>query len=92
MCLQLIYYLTHIKGINWQDSCNSLFKKGSNDCYGSIIELNIILLKLSLILCLLFLLEDIAIPINILINVYLRNKETQQTLWVIVSIQYDASF
>ena len=25
-------------------------------------------------------------------NVYLRNKETQQTLRVIVSIQYDASF
>ena len=41
MCLQLIYYLMHIKGINWQDSCNSLFKKGSNDCYGIMIELNI---------------------------------------------------
>ena len=25
-------------------------------------------------------------------NIYLRNKETQQTLRVIVSIQYDASF
>ena len=70
MCLQLIYYLTHIKGINWQDSCNSLFKNGSNDCYGIMIEFNIsLLLKLSLILWLLFLLKDIAIPINILINV-----------------------
>ena len=70
MCLQLIYYLTHIKGINWQDSCNSLFKKWSNDCYGIMIELNISKsLKLSLILWLLFLLEDIATSINILINV-----------------------
>ena len=25
-------------------------------------------------------------------NIYLRNKETQQTLRVIVSIQYDARF
>ena len=41
MCLQLIYYLTHIKGLNWQDSCNSLFKMGSNECYGIMIELNI---------------------------------------------------
>ena len=39
--LQLIYYLMHIKGINWQDSCNSLFKMGSSDCYGIMIELNI---------------------------------------------------
>ena len=42
MCLQLIYYLTHIKEINWQDSCNSLFKMVSNDCYGIMIDLNII--------------------------------------------------
>ena len=41
MCLQLIFYLTHIKGINWQDSCNSLFEMGSNDCFGIMIELNI---------------------------------------------------
>ena len=41
MCLQLIFYLTHIKGINWHDSCNSLFKMGYNDCYGIMIELNI---------------------------------------------------
>ena len=41
MCLQLIYYLTHIKGIKWQDSYNYLFKMGSNDCYGIMIELNI---------------------------------------------------
>ena len=39
MCFKLIYYLTHIKEINWQDSCNSLFKMGSNDCYGITIEL-----------------------------------------------------
>ena len=70
MCLQLIFYLTYIKGIKWQDSCNSLFKMGSNDCYGFMIELNISqLLRLSMILWLLFLLKDIAIPINILINV-----------------------
>ena len=25
-------------------------------------------------------------------NIYLRNKETQQTLWVIVGIQHDARF
>ena len=25
-------------------------------------------------------------------NIYLRNKETQQTLQIIVSIQYDANF
>ena len=36
MCLQLIYYLTHIKGTN-----DSLFKMGANDCYGIMIELNI---------------------------------------------------
>ena len=41
MCLQLIYYLTHIKGINGQDSCNSLFKMESSDCYGIMIDLNI---------------------------------------------------
>ena len=39
-------FTTHLlfnahKGINWQDSCNSLFKMGSNDCYGIMIELNI---------------------------------------------------
>ena len=38
---QLIYYLTHIREINWQDSCNSLFKMGSNGGYGIMIELNI---------------------------------------------------
>ena len=32
---------THIKGINWQDSCNTFFKMGSNDSYGIMIELNI---------------------------------------------------
>ena len=26
------------------------------------------------------------------VDIYLRNKETQQTLQVIVSIQYDANF
>ena len=41
MCLQLIFYLTHIKGINWQDSYNSLFKMDSKNCYGIMIELNI---------------------------------------------------
>ena len=41
MGLQLISYLMHIKGINWQDSCSSLFKIGTYDCYGFMIELNI---------------------------------------------------
>ena len=45
MCLQLIYYLTQIKEINWQDSCNSLFKMGYNDCYGIVIELNLQLIQ-----------------------------------------------
>ena len=39
--LQLIYYLMHIKGFNWQYSCNSLFKIGSSDRYGIMIEKNI---------------------------------------------------
>ena len=34
MCLQLIFYLMHIKGINWQDSW-------SNDWYGIMVESNI---------------------------------------------------
>ena len=32
------------------------------------------------------------LPRDWILNIYLRNKETQQTLRVIVSIQYDASF
>ena len=49
-------------------SLNSLFKMGSNDCYGIMIELNISYISTNLMTAIITL-RCIDIPINILINV-----------------------
>ena len=70
-------------------TCNSIiFGKQLHTCKFKFGSIHVFILKLMNFILLIY----FYLVFCLCVKIYLRNKETQQTLRVIVNIQYDASF